>query len=220
MARKTEGSTPWGPALKGRAAWDAFATGMIPEGELIGRGPSVNFDEKHASVDIVHRDYEGLVFTVTFDDQGRVRAFSAKPMDWESDLLEIAPEITSRLLRKLPLGEMAIVAAHDIAQVAGHARQWKPWVETMAATPRPGRRGRPDQYYAQVAAAYCDALGHPTPVKYLATQLHVSPSQLRNLLNEARRRDLLSESPKGRAGGALTDKARRILEEGNHDGER
>ena len=80
---------------------------------------------------------------------------------------------------------------------------------------KPGRRGQPDTYYARVASRYewyCYESDSPTPTKDFASELHLSGSQVRGLLGEARRRRLLTDPPiKGKAGGHLTEKARALL---------
>jgi hypothetical protein len=88
----------------------------------------------------------------------------------------------------------------------------KNWITVFRKTPRPGRIGRDDLWYAQLAAAYVANIGSKTPVRDLAQRLHISESQLRNLLYEARRRGLLTSAPRGKAGGSLTDKARELLD--------
>ena len=81
--------------------------------------------------------------------------------------------------------------------------------------PRPGRRGRDDAFYAEWAARYVSLLNHPRPVAELARQHNYSESQIRNFLHEARKRELLTAAPTGRAGGSLTDKAKELLD-GTH----
>jgi len=77
---------------------------------------------------------------------------------------------------------------------------------------RPGRRGRPDLYYAELAKQYVDLLAESsTPTKDLAQRLNYSPSSTRDLLHQARRRGLLSSPATGLAGGELTEKAKRLL---------
>jgi hypothetical protein len=90
---------------------------------------------------------------------------------------------------------------------------------------RPGRAGRPDEFYARWAAAYVERLaaGSGHPVSDLATRPPVriegfdlsdviqSRNTVRAIIQEARRRGLLSAGPAGRAGGELTDKAVHIL---------
>ena len=84
-------------------------------------------------------------------------------------------------------------------------------------TPRPGRSGRDDSFYARWAAEYVDLVSSgPKPLKHLAKKRNVSDSQARSLLYEARRRGLLTRSLPGTAGGHLTPKAMRILRRQDH----
>jgi hypothetical protein len=48
----------------------------------------------------------------------------------------------------------------------------------------------------------------------LASDYHLSRAQIRNLLHEARIRDLLTSAGRGRAGGELTTKAIGLLKQG------
>lgn len=85
---------------------------------------------------------------------------------------------------------------------------------------RPGRKGRPDVFYAELAKQYVEvSTVSSTPTKDLAERLGYSPSSVRDFLHQARRRDLLSPAVKGMAGGELTNKAMWLLaakgEEGN-----
>jgi hypothetical protein len=85
-------------------------------------------------------------------------------------------------------------------------------LEEFARNPRPGRRGRPDAFYARLAAQYVELLKtSSTPTKDLAETRNYSPSSTRDFLNQARTRGLLTRSAKGRAGGELTEKARELL---------
>jgi hypothetical protein len=74
------------------------------------------------------------------------------------------------------------------------------------ATHNPGRGGHPDAFYAAVAAAYLAKLhaGATTPTDALADDLNLRPQRLRDLLRAARTRGLLTQPPRGRAGGELT----------------
>ncbi len=118
------------------------------------------------------------------------------------------------MLRSLPLGEMETVAKRDFVE---KTKRWEPegprWAGVFADSPRPGRRGRDDRAYAEIAALYVDEVlsGANGAVKRLAARLHYSPSQIRSVLYAARRRGLLTESPNGKAGGELTEKARRLI---------
>ncbi len=91
--------------------------------------------------------------------------------------------------------------------------------EALAAPRRPGRRGRDDNFYAVIASFYVEAVARRSaqPVKDAATTLSeawgatYTDTYVRDLLNEARRRELLTRPPRGRAGGELTEKARKLL---------
>ena len=91
------------------------------------------------------------------------------------------------------------------------------WATNLAK--RPGRSGKGDLHYARAAAEYVRFLDQPKPLLRLAKRLRLEPSQVRSILYEARRRDLLTDPEvKGRAGGHLTPKALDILrrhDEGN-----
>ena len=83
--------------------------------------------------------------------------------------------------------------------------------------PRPVRRaGKPDRFYARLAAAYTELVssGRRHPIKTLASRRHEGSATIRNWIREARVRGLLTRGVRGRAGGELTPRARRILEEG------
>lgn len=78
---------------------------------------------------------------------------------------------------------------------------------------RPGRAGRPDSFYAQVASTYVRAqeAGSSRPTKDAAEALGLKQSYVRDVLHDARERGLLTKTLPGRAGGRLTAKARRLL---------
>ena len=80
------------------------------------------------------------------------------------------------------------------------------WLDTDRR--RPGRKGRSDLSYATWARAYVRFIeeGERNPVRRLADEQHLSSSQIRTIIGEARRRDLLTEAKPGKAGGQLTEK--------------
>jgi hypothetical protein len=92
---------------------------------------------------------------------------------------------------------------------------WAPRLRALAREVRtkPGRRGRPQQFYAGVAEVYAQAWdrGSRHPTADAAKRLRVSPERARDLVREARQRGLLSPALPGRPGGELTDRARRLL---------
>lgn len=89
---------------------------------------------------------------------------------------------------------------------------------TLAAPRRPGSRGRPDLFYAELAAVYVDAVasGNRAPVQHVRAELarggeHYAAGTVTGMIQDARRRRMLTKPPRGQAGGALTDRARRLL---------
>lgn len=96
-------------------------------------------------------------------------------------------------------------------------------------TRRPGRAGRPDSAYLPIAVRYVQKLheGDTKPIKTLAKEFGLRPEQVRDLVRRCRDKELLTEIPRhptsrrggGIAGGELTDKALRLIEEGDDDGE-
>jgi hypothetical protein len=85
------------------------------------------------------------------------------------------------------------------------------WIKALKRAPRPGRGGRGDLFYASCAREYVELLTEPKPVQALAARRHLSESQIRNILHQARERGLLTKLGRGRAGGELTDKAKELL---------
>ncbi len=125
-------------------------------------------------------------------------------------------ELGSAQLRSVPLEQMQQTAI-------GLTKHFLPKVSVQSDRSRPGRRGRGDLYYATWAAAYVEAVhvvansnaseqqSRPKPVEVLANRENLSPSQVRNILHEARRRELLTQAPPGKAGGSLTPRCRSLL---------
>lgn len=153
---------------------------------------------------------------VLVDFDGAVVSFRVRPRLGMDDA-----RLSARTLKQFPL-HLYARAAHE--STTGLMRQWAPDPEAEPAAAaefavldrqldlkRPGRAGRPDIEYAQVAARYIARLGSGTPLKDLARELHYSESQVRSLLNEARRKELLTKAPPGTAGGSLTEKAEQLL---------
>jgi hypothetical protein len=84
--------------------------------------------------------------------------------------------------------------------------------------PGTGRRGRDDLHYAKIALLYVDKLarGSRRPVADVADDLAIHRDKagaVSQAVHEARRRGLLTKSPRGRPGGELTAKAEAILAE-------
>lgn len=138
--------------------------------------------------------------------------------------------LTTRAVREIPLWGAVdeahrrlspLVAADMPSWIAGSGLRRQGF--TSDPLRKPGRKGRPDRYYATIARAYLEAVrrGSRQPVKDVATELSaetggtISPAYVRDQLHVARSRSraLLTRPPKGKAGGELTEKALRALEE-------
>jgi hypothetical protein len=127
-------------------------------------------------------------------------------------------DLTTSMFRELPIAAMRRAALDYIRQELEpfdrskrgqrepNARRW------VTEWDRPGRRGRPDYDYAVLAEKYVRLLSERRPIEVLAEREQISPAHVRNMLHEARRRELLTRVGQGRAGGELTEKAMRELE--------
>ena len=88
------------------------------------------------------------------------------------------------------------------------------WSDPFITVPKPGRKGRPDIEYAIWADRYVEAndRSNGKPIALLVDEHPgYSADSLRAILHKARKRGLLSDSPKGRAGGHLLPKATELL---------
>lgn len=120
--------------------------------------------------------------------------------------------ITTRMLRRYPLGRIEANARRYLAEHDELHLEVPDW--SAQAHTRPGRRGRADLFYAQIAADYVAALdsGASAPVSAVADRRHLARTTVRNMLSEARRRGLLTRpTRRGTADGSLTRKARDLL---------
>lgn len=119
--------------------------------------------------------------------------------------------VTGRMLRAVSVPDaIQLVAEH--ASIGGD-KPLADWAAAFESERRPGRRGRPDEFYAELAAEYVELVGQGLPpVKTMAHRRSLSVSQVNNLIHEARRRGLLDPPPSpGQAGGVLTPRARKLL---------
>jgi hypothetical protein len=120
--------------------------------------------------------------------------------------------ITATLLRKVPIERLVRLAQQGLPTKIAEL----PWREWASIDPsRPGRPGRSDIEYAQMAEMYVRIWdsGVPNTTEHLAEQVSLSPTQVRNILGQARKRGLLTPAPRGKAGGELTDLAIEMLKE-------
>jgi hypothetical protein len=79
----------------------------------------------------------------------------------------------------------------------------------------PKRMRRDERFYAEMAAAYAEAVsaGNNRPVDAIAKALGRSRNTVKDVIREARARGLLTETTHGRAGGRLTSKAKKLLKQ-------
>ncbi|SVB30906.1 uncharacterized protein METZ01_LOCUS183760, partial [marine metagenome] len=127
-----------------------------------------------------------------------------------SDLPESG--LTATMLRKVAIDRL-IKRGLAVIPVEILDRPWTNWLSVDRN--RVGRAGRDDRYYAEWAAAYTQLLntGENKPAIRLAKDKYLSVSQVRTILGEASRRGLLTQAPRGQAGGSLTPLAKSILTE-------
>jgi hypothetical protein len=127
--------------------------------------------------------------------------------------------LTARRVRSVTL-QNHLETLRDVLQSSSRSRGDPPilvegFSSAVLRRARAGRRGLPERHYAEVASAYVDALasGSKRPVAELAKEYHVSYSRMADQIHEARSRGLLTRSAPGRAGGELTEKAKKFLAE-------
>jgi hypothetical protein len=157
-------------------------------------------------------DYEARVTQAPHITELRIRSVG-----------DVSGGITGELLRRIPIGEVLDAVSRKLRTMpldqfdypAAERREVRALGRRFAAQPRPGRRGRDDEFYAVLANEYLRLLatGSRRPVADLARLQHLSVSQVRSLLVGARRRGLLTPGLVGRPGGSLTDKAEALLTE-------
>jgi hypothetical protein len=90
----------------------------------------------------------------------------------------------------------------------------------IVATHLPPRRMRRDErFYAEMAAAYAEAVGagNNRPIDTIADALGRSRNTVKDVIREARARRLLTETTHGRAGGRLTVKAKKLLKQRHNE---
>jgi hypothetical protein len=129
--------------------------------------------------------------------------------------------ITSRLIREVKIAShmdearKLMRATWDWPEVGSYERHGFT-TRGIEQSPRPGRRGHPDVFYAELAAAYVEKLakGSRRPVADLASgHRHLSAARASELIHRAREKGMLTPGPQGKAGGELTEKARMLLDQ-------
>lgn len=77
------------------------------------------------------------------------------------------------------------------------------------------RRGKPDEFYADLAKEYVGLLnaGSSRPVAEISEQRSIPKSKVRDMVRQARWRDLLTETMRGKTLGQLTPLAKFLLQQ-------
>ncbi len=129
--------------------------------------------------------------------------------------------LTSALLRNIRLPRYAAHAAAVVAEwrAAGvPADGDEQALQGLAESEQPGRArpkrraGRPDRFYADLAAEYVRTLSESRrPVADIAKRRKLPPAQVRDMIHEARERQLLSPGRQGALGGYLLPRAEALL---------
>lgn len=148
-------------------------------------------------------DWDGFTVEVVLrprDGRKVVTELHIAPADGQSP-----PPLSSALLRALPLGQLREHALE--IEALGDARSLQ------------GRVRRDERFYAEVAAAYVDLLNVSAtrPAEALANTVEVPVRTVHAWLHKARSRGLLTSAGAGQAGGALTERGRRLLDHDNRE---
>jgi transposase-like protein len=122
-----------------------------------------------------------------------------------------ARPLSARLLRQIPLGEIET----DLRERLARSYYMKTYrTEETKHVQEARRRRKSDRFYVEIAEQYDEAMrsGTNQPAQQLIARHGVPEGTMYRWINAARRRGLLSETGRGRAGGYLTEKAKKLLE--------
>jgi hypothetical protein len=145
--------------------------------------------------------------------------------------------IGTRMMRSIPWGELITVAlaflradAEDFVRTEREGappwlapREWLADLQERALREpgrRPGRRGHPDEVYADLAVKYESWVATGRPLDGLAEREGYSESGLRAAIKRARDLDLLTKTKRGAAGGQATERARELVRRLHREGQR
>lgn len=125
--------------------------------------------------------------------------------------------LTSPMLKKvrfLPLESIDVVVARARAH-ASYQRDLEQFGfgSAVPSKRRPGPKGKSDLWFAKLVREYVNLVeaGERYPVAVLAKKKRRSPEQMRDFIHQARKREVLSQAPKGKAGGHLTRYGEELL---------
>jgi len=198
-------------------------TGVLFKGELDRPTVTVWLDAPWIAVVTIGAEPDGALVVAGVE-------IRLRPAEMESDVdparQTIVPPglpvggLPLRVLRSLTFGDVLDFARECLARAGDYVLSRHGLSRTtLDAVRRPGKTGRPDRYYAEIADAYVRALdrGSRRPVVDAADELSearnapYSSAYVRAALHVARTRGLLSPSRRGVSGGALTLTATRLL---------
>ncbi len=121
-------------------------------------------------------------------------------------------QLTTRIIRSANTGELERWAREYVQRLEGSFGI--PKGAAGGDRKSRGQRGGADRRLAGVAARYVELLAtSATPTADLAVELDRPRDSVSSDLFKARERGLLTSAGRGRAGGALTDRARQLLTE-------
>ena len=119
--------------------------------------------------------------------------------------------ITTRLVRGVSWGDLQRQARRELQSLVLAPS----WARRTRLRPR-GKHEKQVQVtlsaLASLAAEYLEAIPGGRPIATLAARRDGDRKRISNLIERARAEDLLTRPAQGRAGGALTDKAKEILD--------
>jgi transposase-like protein len=121
-----------------------------------------------------------------------------------------ADDLTAEALRSIPMRFLRTIA---IASVEKYGEGPLSETESKSMSKRPGRAGRSDEFYARWAARYVNKRDSRAPIADLAREHGLRREQVRDVIQLARDRGLLTA---GRD-GTLTARAKSILEAADGD---
>ncbi len=141
-------------------------------------------------------------WTEDLPDGAELRVHAAEHADGRLhlDALEYEGEVTSALLRRLPVGRIE-AAVNALAHAAGDGSRWRAEARIPEHLRETAVRGYPDEFYEVVARAYrsLSALSG-RPVAELAAANDVPLTTAQRWVKEARGRNLLPPGRRGKSG--------------------
>jgi hypothetical protein len=153
-------------------------------------------------------------WTVTFwwpaeATTGGPRGVYVEPAE-DADPQEVARGISTTVLRQINIAE----AAENVGPLLGKVQGLKETFENAQEVfSRLLSKGITDEYLAFLSVLYVKSVdsGRRAPIQDLATLSGRNQATLKGHLREARKRQILTKV-EGKAGGQLTEKAKRLLE--------